>query len=283
MMVNGKVNNYWTDESGYVTAVDLQTANGPAVVRLAPGLAMRTMQTYPVGSTADLWVNGSMEGGMQKWDLVGWGNKQPSVWQSVMAGNSMSSLTALPYTAGDPVISTVKGALKKVVVDKAGCVVGLVLETGWIGKGTSTNMGLMSSEPEKMWESKMGDAPMWTLVRVPQGDAPNPHEGMRRKTPLRVNDTITATGYVEAPVYGSMSPYGHSFYSNGITVNGRGVGQMGFASYKPDTKTLLNFNLNIPFITGGSETNLPVVPVGYEIYNPQMGANMSMGNAMMSK
>ena len=78
MMVTGRVNNYWTDASGYVTAVDVQTANGPAVVRFAPGMGNRIMQTYPVGSTANVWVQGSMQNGTQNWDLVGVGDKMPS-------------------------------------------------------------------------------------------------------------------------------------------------------------------------------------------------------------
>jgi hypothetical protein len=284
MMVNGKVNNYWTDESGYVTAVDVQTANGPAVIRFAPGMSTRVMQMYPVGSTADLWVKGSMENGAQKWDMVGMGNTQPTSWYSTMASTGMDSLTAMPYTAGDPVYSTVSGKLKKVVVDKDGTVVGLVLDTSKIGKGSPTYLGILgSSEPESTWSMQEGGTPMWTLVRVPKGDAPNPSEGMRRKTPLVINDMVTATGYVEAPMYGATSPYGQRFYANAVTVNGRSVGQMGFPSFQPDLKTLLNFNINLPLINNGTSQGLTVVPAGYEVYNPQAGANMSMGNAMMSK
>lgn len=286
MMVNGKVNNYWTDSSGYVTAVDVQTANGPAVIRLAPGMSMRTMQMYPVGSTADIWVKGSMENGMQKWDMVGMGSKQPSSWYSTTAGSGLSALSALPYTAGDPVTMSVAGKLKKIVVNEAGQVAGLVIETNWLGKGAIHRTLSGQNKPDEVtWQSASGGAPMWTLVRVPaEGtSAPNHNEGMRRKTPLMVNDDIEATGYVEAPLYGATSPYGQRFAATGISVNGVGVGQMGFGLYKPKTKSLLNFDLNIPLITGGSSAELPVVPMGYEVYNPQAGANMSMGNAMMSK
>lgn len=313
MMVNGKVNNYWTDSSGYVTAVDVQTANGPAVIRFAPGQSMRTMQMYPVGSTADLWVKGSMENGVQRWDLVGMGATQPSSWYPTYGSSSLSSLMAMPYVAGDPVIMSVAGKLKKVIVNDAGQVAGLVVETTWLGKGAvhrsfngqnvpdeviwksgSTSMGSMAntgaagdttSASGTAGMGSMNSGAMWTVIRVPIEtiDAPNGHEGMRRKTPLMVNDDIEATGYVEAPLYGSTSPYGQRFAATGLSVNGRGVGQMGFGLYKPNVKTLLNFDLKIPFITGGSSNDLPIVPMGYEAYNQQAGANMSMGNAMMSK
>ncbi len=286
MMVSGKVNNYWTDESGYVTAVDVQTANGPAVVRLAPGMAMRTMQLYPVGSMADLWVKGSMEGGMQKWDMVGMGNKQPTSWQSAMAGRSWSSLTAMPYTDGDPTYMSVAGKLKKVIVDDKGQIMGLIIETAWLGKGAvHRTMSGRNVPTEVTWKSTDGGAPMWTLVRVPMEgmSAPNHDEGMRRKTPLLLNDDIEATGYVESALYGAASSYSHRFAATGVSVNGRGVGEMGYGVYKPNTKTLLNFDLKLPLINNGSSSDLPIVPMGYEVYNPQAGANMSMGNAMMSK
>lgn len=286
MMVSGKVNNYWTDSSGYVTAIDVQTANGPAVVRFAPGMSTRAMQMYPVGSTADLWVKGSMENGMQKWDLVGMGNKQPSSWYPTMSSPGLSSLTALPYVSGAPTIMSVAGKLKKVVVNDDGQILGLIIETGWLGKGAvRRTMGGQNMPAEVAWQSSEGGAPMWTLVRVPMEgmSAPNGMEGMRRKTPLMLNDDIEATGYVEAPLYGTSSPYAYRFASTGISVNGRGVGQMGFGLYKPNTKTLFNFDLNLPLIGGGTNMTLPVVPEGYEVYNPQAGSNMSMGNAMMSK
>lgn len=283
MMVSGKVNNYWTDSSGYVTAVDVQTANGPAVIRFAPGMGSRTMQMYPVGSTADIWVRGSMEGGTQRWDMVGMGNKQPSSWYPVAGAGS--TLMSMPYVAGEPTVMSLGGKLKKVVVNDAGTVVGLVVETDWLGTGAVRRRINGQNEPgEVTWQATDGGAPMWTLIRVPlesQG-APNPDEGMRRKTPLMLNDDIDATGFVEAPLYGTTSMYGQRFAATGISVNGRGVGALGFAVHNPKHKPLLGFNLNIPLVTGSSSKELPVVPLGYEVYNPQ-GVPQGGGNAMMSK
>ncbi|HEY0073171.1 MAG TPA: hypothetical protein VGB77_03645 [Abditibacteriaceae bacterium] len=284
MMVSGKVNNYWTDASGYVTAVDVQTANGPAVIRFAPGMATRSMQMYPVGSTADFWVRGSMEGGQQRWDLAGMGNKQPSSWYPAM-NNSASTLMSLPYVAGEATVMSVGGKLKSVVVDDHGTVAGLVIETNWIGKGSIQRTFSGKNEPgEYTWQSTAGGAPMWTLVRVPREtmSAPNPSDDMRRKTPLMLNDDIEATGFVEAPLYGTTSMYGHRFAANSLSVNGVGVGALGFGLHKAKQKPLFGFNLNIPLVTGSSSKELPVVPLGYQVYDPQ-GVPLSGGNAMMSK
>jgi hypothetical protein len=284
MMVSGRVNNYWTDASGYVTAVDVQTANGPAVIRFAPGMATRTMQMYPVGSTADLWVRGSMQGGQQRWDLAGMGNKQPSSWYPMM-NNSGSTLMSMPYVAGEPTTMSVGGKLQKIVVDDHGTVVGLVISTDWMGRGATHRSFSGKVVPEEVtWKASDGNAPMWTLIRVPMGtmSAPNHSEGMRRRTPLMLNDDIEATGFVEAPMYGTTSNFGHRFAANTISVNGHSVGALGFGHHMAKEKPLLGFNLNIPLVTGGSSKELPVVPLGYEVYNAQ-GVPGSMGNAMMSK
>jgi len=286
MMVSGRVNNYWTDASGYVTAVDVQTANGPAVIRFAPGMATRTMQMYPVGSTADFWVTGSMENGTQQWNMVGMGQKQPSTWYSAMPVSGSDLLASAPYVSGSPEIMSVSGRLKKVVVDKMGNVVALGIESDWLGKGAvRRTLGGRSAPGQATWQSEEGGMPMMALVRVPQEfmSAPNPGESMRRRTPLMLNDEIEATGFVEAPLYGTTSPFGTRFAANAISVNGRSVGQMGFPTFRQQERTLIGANFNIPFITGGSSDVLPIVPMGYEVYSPQMGANMGQGNAMMSK
>ena len=284
MMVSGRVNNYWTDSSGYVTAVDVQTANGPAVIRFAPGMGTRTMQMYPVGSTADLWVRGSMEGGQQRWDLAGMGNKQPSSWYPVM-DNSASTLLSMPYVAGEPTTMSVGGKLQRIVVDDHGSVVGLVISTDWLGRGATHRTFSGKSMPEEItWQASEGGTPMTTLIRVPMATitAPNHSEGMRRRTPLMLNDDIEATGFVEAPLYGTTSTFGHRFAANTISVNSISVGALGFGHHMAKEKPLLGFNLNIPLVTGGSSKELPVVPLGYEVYNAQ-GVPTSMGNAMTSK
>ena len=289
MMVSGKVNNYWTDSSGYVTAVDLQTANGPAVVRFGPGMAMRTMQMYPVGSTADVWVKGSMENGMQKWDMVGMGNMQPTSWYPVMTSPGLSTLTAVPYVSGAPTTMSIAGKLKKLVVNDDGQVIGMILETGWLGKGAvRRSMNGQNMPGEVTWMGDKDGAPMWTLLRVPtEGmSAVSGAQGMRRKTPLAIDDEIEATGCVEAPMYGTSSPYAYRFAASALSVNGRGVGQMGFGTYRPDTKTLVNFNLNLPLISNGSSKSLPIVPLGYEVYGPtsmDMMDGKMMDGKMMSK
>lgn len=287
-MVSGKVNNYWTDESGYVTAVDVQTANGPSVVSFGPGMGNRLMQTYPVGSTANLWVQGSTPGGKQRWDMVGMGEKQPSMWSPVAGPSGLDLLNGPGWIENNAETMSVEGSLKKIIADRDGNVVGLVLETDWIGKGATYRDNVGGNKPrETVWTATDGGTPTWTLVRVgPEfRSAPNPGESMRRRTPLMLNDTVTATGYMEAPTYGVVSSYGKRFSATGIAVNSRSVGQVGFGMYRPEEKAILGFDLNIPLVTGGSSKSLPVVPIGYETYSPNMSMGMPMGqgNAMNSK
>jgi hypothetical protein len=48
-LVTGTVLRYYVDRSGYVTAMDVQTAEGVQFVRFSPGMGTRLYNTYPVG------------------------------------------------------------------------------------------------------------------------------------------------------------------------------------------------------------------------------------------
>jgi len=313
MMVTGRVNNYWTDPSGYVTAVDIQTANGPAVVNFSPGMGTRMMQTYPVGSNANVWVQGSMNGGTQRWDMVGIGDRMPaSGFWPVMPSAGVDLVTGGAYMDAGAERVTVDGKLRRVVVDKMGQVVGLVVETEAIYRGTPKSVIVLGSPSdgtngELLWESQPGQgdmnvggntgmgrdntaqpdtsAPgtgmtggsMWTLVRVGSEfrPAPNRSGNMRRVTPLVAGDEVRATGYMEALPYGAASLYGRRLVSSAISVNGRSAGQLGFPDMNPKDSVLLGFNLNIPFITGSAPDTLQVVPGGYEVYSGSSGSMTS--------
>jgi len=289
-MVTGKVNNYWTDASGFVTAVDVQTASGPAVVHFGPGMANRVMQTYPVGSTANLWVQGSMKNGVMNWDLVGMGDKQPVTWWPVTSLEPMELVTGWPMVDAGAGRTTVEGKLRRVVVDANGQVVGLVVETSRVTSGTPKtvllNLGDASGSMrtgETVWESKSGGGPMWTLIRVGPEFRPAPDHGgnMRRVTPLIAGDDVIATGFMEASRYGTVSNYGQRLSASAIVVNDRNAGQLGFPMMKPNEPTLLSFDLNIPFITGKAPDTLQVVPGGNEVY-PGSSGSMSGAPMMMS-
>lgn len=279
MMVTGRVNNYWTDASGYVTAVDVQTANGPAVVRFAPGMGNRVMQAYPVGSTANVWVQGSTMNGVTNWDLVGMGEKMPaSGFYPVMTMGPLDLVTGSPMIEANAERVTVEGNLSRVVVDNMGQVVGLIVDTKMVGKGTAKNhLGTLQFGPT-VWQASTGGAPAWTLIRVGPEFRPTPsHGNMRRVTPLLAGDDIVAVGYMEASRYGAISPIGNRLIATGITVNSQSVGEMGFPTMKPKEPVLFNFNLNLPLITGKAPSSLEVVPGGYEVYN---GSSGMMGGTM---
>lgn len=294
MMVTGKVNNYWTDASGYVTGVDIQTANGPAVVHFVPGMGNMLMQTYPVGGTANLWVQGSMMNGTQQWDLVGVGDKMPaSGFWPVMSMSGLDIADDTPMIVNGAERVTVEGKLRRVVVNQMGQVIGLAVETSMISKGSTLNHMGRTTRGDTIWQSDsmMAAKPAvgamsgmpgamssgnWTLIRVGPEYRPAPSHGdMSRVTPLLVGDDVMATGFMEAPRYGALSPYGQRLISSAIVVNGQSVGVEGFPVMSTKTKPLFGFNVNLPLITGKTPDTMQVVPGGYEVYSGSSGMMMN--------
>jgi len=288
MMVTGKVNNYWTDASGYVTGVDIQTANGPAVVHFVPGMGNMLMQTYPVGGTANVWVQGSMQNGTQQWDLVGVGDKMPaSGFWPVMSMSGLDLAEDSPMIVNGAERVTVEGKLRRVAVNQMGQVIGLAVETNLISKGATLNHFGTTGRGDIIWQSNgmTSDSASvgnmaggsttggnWTLIRVGPEYRPAPSHGdMSRVTPLLVGDDIIATGYLEAPRYGALSPYSQRLISSAIVVNGQSVGIEGFPVMTTKTKPLFGFNINLPLITGKTPDTMQVVPGGYEVYSGSSG------------
>ncbi len=293
-MVTGKVNNYWTDASGYVTGVDIQTANGPAVVHFVPGMGNMLMQTYPVGSTANVWVQGSMMDGTQHWDLVGVGDKMPAAgFWPVMSMSGLDIAEDSPMIVNGAERVSVEGKLRRVVTNQMGQVIGIAVETSTISKGATINRYGKTSRGDILWQSDAmmsggsmgapvaGGAMMaggntmggnMTLIRVGPEYRPAPSHGdMRRVTPLMLGDDIIATGYMEAPRYGALSPYGQRLISSAIVVNGQSVGIEGFPKMSTKQKPILGFNINLPFMTGSVPDTMQVVPGGYEVYSGSSG------------
>lgn len=214
--VMGTVLRYYSDRTGLVNAMDLQTATGVEFIRFSPGLAQRVMSVAPVGGTATVYVSGSPT---TRWDLVGFGDRMPSPNVMVLpAPSDIEVLESTPFITSGAKQMTIKGTLQDTITNSKGEVVGLVL------MGSSSNM---------MMDGMMANMAMpmngMTLVRVGRGfrhDAPG-YMGTERVTPLFKGSDVVVTGYTEAPRYGVISAFQNRIDASALVVNGRNVGAIG--------------------------------------------------------
>ncbi len=250
MMVTGTVLRYYTDREGYVTAMDVQTADGVKFVRFSPSMGQRLYTTYPVGGTATVYVSGDRHP-----EVVSVGATMPTPGMMMTSSPSdMDELDSVPYIMSGAKLMKVSGTLKGIVTNDTGEVVGLVIKDG--DKAMSGNMNNMSSSmsgsgtsgsgagsagtttmPMTTSDSSMSGNSMMpmtmagtTLVRVPRefrSLAPG-YNGTERVTPLFKGADVEVTGYPEAPRYGVMSVFENRIAANAIVVNGRTVGALGF-------------------------------------------------------
>ena len=252
MLVSGTVQNYYVDRSGYVSAMDVQTADGVKMVRFSPSMAQRVTALYPVGSSASVYVTSSMMGKMTNYDLAGVGPDMPTPATMMMPSNisPIDVLKATPYIQIGTKEMTLSGKLTGYLADPMnGEVLGLVLDNK-------------------------------TLVRVPDSNrlvqASTSPTGI---TPLLANSDIVVRGYEESPLYGVVSPFEKRVAANSISVNGQNLGPLGFGKVMSSRKPLLGFNIN--FLGGkppkdlSTETN----SMGYMPYNMtgNMGGTMNNG------
>jgi len=126
-LVTGTVLRYYVDRSGYVTAMDVQTAEGVQFVRFSPGMGSRLYTTYPVGGTASVYVAGSPT---TRWDVVSVGATAPAPGTMMQAYTLTDAdlLDAEPYIMAGARQMTVTGTLTDLIVNKQGEVVGMVLD-----------------------------------------------------------------------------------------------------------------------------------------------------------
>jgi hypothetical protein len=242
MPVTGTVLRYYVDRSGFVTAMDVQAADGIKMVRFSPSMAQSLTATYPVGSTASVYVTSSMMGGMTQYNLAGIGTTMPAPGAMAMMTPMMVSpvdlLKSEPYTMVGAKQMRVEGDLTGYISDPvSGEVLALILD--------ETN-----------------------LVRVPRENrqvqaSPAP-EGI---TPLIKGLPVVAYGYPESPRYGSVSPFGSRLIATGIAVGGRALGPLGFGKVNSQAeKPLFGFNLQM----GGNTTTTPeemsAMGMGYTTY-----------------
>jgi hypothetical protein len=198
--VSGSVLNYYVDRAGYVTGAAIQGPNGPQWVSFPASMAQQLTTTYPVGSSAALFVNSANQ-------VVGTGTTAPTVLPPTLpvdtSGNhaGVATLMAIPYTTVGAQRTTVHGKLTGWVANKFGDVLALILDHN-------------------------------TLVRVPPqnrvgGNLDNTPEGVR---PLFKGEDIVATGLPEAPVFGAISRFQTRLIAHAIVVNGESLGSRGFGT-----------------------------------------------------
>ena len=239
MPVSGTVLRYYVDRAGYVSAMDVQTADGVKMVRFSPGMAQTLTTMYPVGSTANVYVTTS---GTRTY-LAGTGPAMPTP-TGMLAPITVTDLDVLksePYVMLGSKLMAYSGKLSGFISDPlVGDILAIVISNG---------------------DSK-------TLVRVPRENRLLPSsmeaEGI---VPLTKDSDVLVFGYPEAPRYGIVSPYANRVVATGITVGGKSLGALGFGKMKKmKHDTLIGFNLNLPILGGSTPDEVQASRMGYSTY-----------------
>jgi len=282
MMVTGTVLRYYTDRAGYVTAMDVQTANGVQFVRFSPSIGQRLYTTYPVGGTASVYVTGTPYMGSTRYDVVSVGTTMPSPTGMMNASLSdVELLDAQPMIMAGAKMVTVRGTLDNIITNGNGEVVGLVLRdtkaserarmdmmagTG-MATSTTTMAGTDATATTTMTTAMMpAMMPGTTLVRVPREfrhTAPG-YAGTDRVTPLFKGADVEVTGYPEAPRYGVLSTFENRIAANALVVNSRTVGSLGIQRMMTGGGTLFR-NVDLGG-TSRSAEEMRAMQMGYTMY-----------------
>jgi len=301
-LVTGTVLRYYVDRSGYVTAMDVQTAEGVQFVRFSPGMGTRLYTTYPVGGTASVYVTGSPT---TRWDVVSMGATAPAPGGMMQPYTVTDAelLDSEPYIMAGAKMVTMTGRLRNVIVNKQGEIVGLVLGGGGgrgrMQSGMMETSATMSSDATTMTSSStaagdtttmsattpptnmsagmsggMAMQPRGILVRVPREFrhiAPG-YAGTERVTPLFKGAMVEVTGYPEAPRFGVLDVYNQRIAANALVVNGRAVGALGMPMMNPKASKALFGGVDIGG-AGRTSEELRAAGMGYTVY----GTSNSMG------
>jgi len=300
MQVTGTVQRYYTDRSGFVTAMDVQTAEGTRMVRFSPGMAQRVYSTYPVGGQITGTVQPSMSMGSSRYDLVGIGDQMPAA--GMMTPNMVSDIEMLkadPYIMAGTGMTQFTGKLNSLITDDRGEILALVLSgvnmPGMMNASTDASMtggaagGAMGSDMASSTASNtmstgtmmdggmMGMMQNMTIVRVPRElrhPAGAQHAGSDRVSPLFKGSRVEVVGYNEAPRYGAVSAYAHRVAASALVVNGRAVGAVGLPRIVDRQNSLLSLNI------GGSRSQeeMNAMNLGYSTYGMSTGSGMSGGS-----
>jgi len=297
-LVTGTVLRYYVDRSGFVTAADVQTANGVEFVRFAPNMGSRVFSTYPVGSTAQVYVTGNAS----RWDVVGIGETAPlSPWAPYRVSD-VDYLDATPYIMPGADMVEVSGKLRDLVVNEGGEVVGMVLGgTSKVKVLRQTVVGqprTVTTQSTDTDVDRAGDSTTTTtttttesvttiptttittavpangiLVRVPREVrhiAPG-HAGTDRVAPLFRGADVNVVGYVEAPRYGVLDAFENRISATALSINGRSVGAVGIPLMMPSRRNTLFRNVNIGG-EGQSAEELRAANMGYTVYGTSTAA-----------
>lgn len=283
--VSGTVVRYYTDRSGYVTAADVQTANGIQMVHFSPGMGQRLYSTSGgTGGQISVWATPSSMGAGH-WDVVGVGADRPATFSTPYTVSALDVLEAEPYVMAGAELMTVKGTLRGVVTAKNGEVLALVLDNASMGSAAMGKAKTVSTDaamdgtaggttmaPGSYMTHGMMMSPTSgsVIVRVPREVrhiAPG-SMGTGRVTPLFKGSDIKAKGYVEATRYGALSSFSTRLAANAIVVNGRSVGALGVPMMHPGKNRPLFGGLDIP-MPGGSASpeEMKAMELGYSTYS----------------
>jgi hypothetical protein len=242
VLLTGTVLRYYTDKTGYVTAADIQTADGVKMVHFPANRAAYLYANAPVGGAVNVWVAPSAADA-KTWNVVGYGADRPEVWWNTSLPSDVAWLQAEPYFDAGVRETSIGGNLKGVVTGNNSEILALVVKND---KG-------------------------WVLVRVsPQLRQVAPgHDATRRVTPLMRNALVYVVGMPEAPRVGGLSNYATTIAAETIRINGDTVGAIGLpAIQERNSDTFLGFNIGGSINNDMSLEEMRANNLGYHRYQP---------------
>jgi hypothetical protein len=284
MMATGTVLRYYTDRTGYVTAADVQTADGVRMVRFSPGMAQRIYSTYPVGGQFAGTLQPSMSMGMSRYDVVSLGDTMPAAGMMKPDMTSdLESLRAVPYIVAGSKQVQLSGKLNSLVTDDDGNIIGLVLSNVKMPGATAE---VMTASAPMDGTTGLNAAPMngmgesLTFVRVPlelSHRSGAQFAGSPRVAPLFRGASVEVVGYQEAPRYGVVSAYENRVFASALVVNGQSVGALGLPMVQKGKKGTILGLLTKDGRTRTAEENM-AMGQGYMTY----GSSSDMGAGGMT-
>jgi len=288
MMATGTVLRYYTDRTGYVTAADVQTADGVRMVRFSPGMAQRIYSTYPVGGQFSGTLQPSMSMGSARYDVVSLGDTMPAA--GMMKPDMTSDVEVLksePYIQAGSKMIQFRGKLSSIITDDMGEVLALGL--------TGVNLPSAASTTGTADASMMADASAAAisttgteatpqsevLVRVPRELRHNSgaqYAGSDRVAPLFKGSDVEVVGYAESPRYGVVSSYGERVAASALVLNGRAIGAIGLPRVKMDRKGTLLGAIKGDSAPSAEET--AAMRQGYSTYGTSSSTGMTSDTSM---
>ncbi len=129
--VSGTVERYYADETGLVTAMQVQTPGSQEVIYFPPVMAAELTKEVPVGTRIEAWLQPRATTGASKgrtWNLVGRGFEHPVANQLVKALANNKELLAHLAKVNAKKGLMVRGKVTGVVRDLKGRAVALIIE-----------------------------------------------------------------------------------------------------------------------------------------------------------